>query len=522
MGKESQEVKKSISKSGKEEYIEAKKRLLHLFKTISTEYGLIFLFFLIVYGSMFVKHYASDTYSILVNNGFSGTSFAVYGRFGCEIVYGIMDILDVDYDKIFPLLILCIIGALAFFTSVVTRQLISVRENITKTEKILLGLGVTTLTCNPFVTEWLQYWEGGLQWSFCLLFSALAIYKIRNCLSWKNFIIVTFLEFCSLSFYQASIALFLISGLLIVYVSNNGTLTKKALESSFWIIVSGGCASVLNLLAMKLCQIFKIADVTSRTKSITLETIWSNALSIIKNLPNLLINLYYMYPKFLFLLVISILGILVVVNLISQKRNVINKFLYIVLLLFACLFSVFIPHLMTTDLWIVQRTIIAFWGVLGAVEVICAITVEKGKLLCVTIGGFACFICILFIQIASYELIVTNMADKEIANAIEAKICEYENDTGKEVTTIYVHYDESPVWKYSFVKHSIVGDMTRRALTVSWADVNSINYYSGKKYNRCSMDNDVYINYFGNQNWDYFDINAQTYFEGNALYLICY
>lgn len=491
-------------------------------KLILIEHGPAFLFFLIVYGNMFIKHYASDTYSILVNNGFSGTSFAVYGRFGCEIVYGIVDALKIDYETIFPFLIACVILSLAFFCSVVAKRLISARDNISETEKTLFWLGAAAMVCNPFVSEWLQYWEGGFQWSFCLIFSALAINILKGHLGWKKFITVTCLEFCSLSFYQASLALFLISGMLIVYVLNDGKLTIKSLKQSFWIIASGGCASILNLIGIKLYQVLNVAGVTPRTGSITPEIIWNNVQAIISSIPNLLINLCHMYPKYLFLIALVIMLVTVIINLTLQKEGIFNKLMYIALLLAACFFSVFLPHIMTTDLWIVQRTIVAFWGILGAVEIFCAVNVNKGQYLCIATGGLACLVCILFIQIAAYELITTNLVDREMANVIEAKIREYENDTGQKVTAIYIRCDEAPVWKYSFVEHSVDGDMTRRAFSVSWSDVNCINYYSSKNYIRYNMDDETYFKYFENGNWDYFNIGEQTHFEGDTLYLICY
>ncbi len=490
-------------------------------KYIRVQYVVTFLFFFAVYGIMFIRHYAKDTYYAIMNASRYGIGNVSLGRFGCEIAYRIGIALGMDYVKAFRFLIFGLIFSMAFFTCIVLKRLTDGRENTSRQEYLLFWLGAASLTCNPFIAEWLQFWECSFQWGGALIFCGLAIGTVKGKLGWKKYIITTFLVFCSLSFYQAAIALFLTAGLMIVYVSADGKINAGSFKSTLWIIASGGCASVLNLLGIKLFQKLGMAGATKRTGDITVETIINNVKGIMQTIPRLLLDSFKLYPKGLLLFVMALMLTISLLNIYRRKEHMLNKSVYILLLWFICLFATFLPHLMTTSLWIAQRTIVSFWGILGVMEIACAVNVKRGQALCAGTGGLACLVCIMFIQIYAVELIGTNMLDRECVNAIESKITEYEEETGNEITTIFIHGDEKVTTHYSFIEYS-TRNMAERALTGSVYGANSLNFYTGKNYARRVMDEEAYRAYFGENNWDYLNLEAQTHFEEDTLYLVFY
>ena len=57
---------------------------------------------------------------------------------------------------------------------------------------------------------------------------------------------------------------------------------------------------------------------------------------------------------------------------------------------------------------------------------------------------------------------------------------------------------------------------------MSWGDVNLINYYCNRNYEKTSMLDEVYTLYFEGKNWDSLVLDEQAVFLDDTLYLAMY
>lgn len=104
---------------------------------------------------------------------------------------------------------------------------------------------------------------------------------------------------------------------------------------------------------------------------------------------------------------------------------------------------------------------------------------------------------------------------------IEAYIEEYEHATGNHVTKIATVKDASPTYFCKGIKY-VSHDMNIRGLVVDWADVNLINFYCDKDYQKCDMSEAIYEMYFKDKNWDVMNLQQQAVFKDDTLYLAMY
>ena len=65
-------------------------------------------------------------------------------------------------------------------------------------------------------------------------------------------------------------------------------------------------------------------------------------------------------------------------------------------------------------------------------------------------------------------------------------------------------------------------DTNVRAFVLPWADVNMINFYNGKNYEKVVMDEEIYNQYFAAKDWNRFIPEEQMKFSGDTLNLMLY
>ncbi|MBO5286638.1 MAG: glucosyltransferase domain-containing protein [Clostridia bacterium] len=142
---------------------------------------------------------------------------------------------------------------------------------------------------------------------------------------------------------------------------------------------------------------------------------------------------------------------------------------------------------------------------------------KKGKALVALSAVFIAFtFCLL--QAMFIGRVLNNKQDRELILKIGEEIAEYEKESGIEIKYISIYYDREPTKSNPFVLK--LGDSNVRALTKSWSDVNAINYYLGKDYEKLSPLLNVRLDY-ETYNWDSFD-TEQLHFVDNTLHLCVY
>ena len=189
-------------------------------------------------------------------------------------------------------------------------------------------------------------------------FYDLAVIQITPQCDLKHIIRSIAYVFVSVSFYQASISYFVIFALIGIYIGYAGKLNKSSFTDSIKVFICGGLGGIFNLAFIKLMQILNIVQSTNRTESLSLDLWINNIETIFQNIKRWLLDSYGLLPKYSLIVIVLIMYALLVVGLIKKKKKL--NLIYIILLIIMCNIIVYIPHFLTSTVWMAQRTITSF------------------------------------------------------------------------------------------------------------------------------------------------------------------
>lgn len=493
-------------------------------KIFVREFIVMLLAYMFAYGTMYIRHYATDSYYAIMNATSYGRGNLALGRYGCELVYYLARLCRVDYDRAFYLFVSIMIVSFALFTAMISHHIIRVTQTTNAKKQWMIRGALILVLANSFAQEWFTFWECALQWAFSLLFLGLAIVQIGEKFTIKRWIASIVLLTLSLGFYQASVAIFLIVSCTIIYMIHEGVLDKNALVQSILVIIIGGISSVLNLISIKVFQFLGLTHQTVRTGEMTVDVILNNVKALAKSSGTVFLDNCGIFPRYLFVVCMLVLLVYIVYRIMSLRQAVGSRIVYLFLMLVGAICSIYIPHLFTTSLFLAQRTLVGFWTI-GTMIILVSTSYarnnSKGNVL---ICGIECVLLIthLFvIQSLTIELINCNRIDEERSYAIQQEIMNYQNETGNTIDMIGIMKDSDVSRRYKISKYEY-GDTCVSAFCVDWSDINAINYYNKTTYQKIDVDEKIYKKYAEDKNWDSFNPNEQMIFDGNCLYIIIY
>lgn len=491
-------------------------------RNIWLEYLLIYL---ALYSMAFIRHYQTDTYSALTSNGTFGHDQGqlLMGRYGCYAAHAILDIilgvLNIGYYEIFHICILMIIASIAIVSGIIEKKVIEVTQ---QDSSIGIRLCILLIFTNVFFQSWFDFWECAPQWSGALLCigAAIWLFDVKN---WKKSSLCLLLLISSLSFYQGTIALFIIIELFLIFLENKGILNKESFWSSVYCVFMAGIACVISYVIVRITPYLLGTDNQSRRAgSIGMADVINNVSNIIEYVKDILIDTYEMLPKYFLLFIVGMLIIVLFINYWNQNKRM-NTYLYIFLVLFCALASAFIPHFVATNTYIPPRSITTFWTWVSILALLVLTNVRKKALELVVTGAmFVLLIANVFVINNIFtETIATNRMDQEIAYSIQNEIEKYEDSNKITVEIICTYFDEDTTNEYEFVTYKGY-DINRRMYSAEWSLGPGINFYNNTSYMYWPGATEDYTKWFDDKEWDYFLPEEQLRFENNVLHLAVY
>ena len=478
----------------------------------------IYMFF---YSSMYVEHYATDTYYNILNTGVSGAMLSS-GRICSFFVYHLMEIIHVNHLDFYPWLITMLIIAISF-VSYNIEQLIS--RTINTNDEIsnwIIRVGAILVFANPFFQEWFTFWEVSIQYCGALLFLALGLSCASNGNSWKQYLFQAMYLSVAIGFYQGVFAHYIIIGLTVVYLEHKGRLNQQAILKSIMVIFVAFFSGAFNICILSILQRIGIVPITSRTGNISVKIILNNARGIIECIPSLLYDGFGLYYPFLYLIILGVLLVLVWRQLICKQRNIVGM-VWLVIIVMLSMLTIFIPHVLTTSFWPAQRSIVAYWVIMSMFFFV-SVMILGGKIItlkgCLAIAIIALLTCNIAVNKIQCDLVSCNRMDEELAYAVNEAITRYESETGIRVLKIGVVHDSEVSWRYHSSRYWCF-DTSVSARTKDWSDVNMINYYNNTKYEKVNVEESQVLA-LCEKNWDYYSPEEQFIFYGDTLYIIAF
>lgn len=134
-----------------------------------------------------------------------------------------------------------------------------------------------------------------------------------------------------------------------------------------------------------------------------------------------------------------------------------------------------------------------------------------------------CMLGVVCVNMVIYtnDFFINQSLDRQMVGIIESEIDEYEKESNIKITTIAVnpnieteYYSKYLRGKYVFNAYSF----NSKTYGASWADVELINYLTGKRYIEKELSDQEYKQLFGDKKFEEFNASEQLVFDGDTLY----
>ena len=472
--------------------------------------------------AMFLQmHFSVDSYAIIYDN--SGQQYLMQGRIVSYILNNLLNRFNINPTLNQQPLTLCLIISISLCGSVLVKILYDIFNNKNITYFIMINIIVCISYCNVFLLEWFLYPEITLFLAIGLISVFFSIWVISKNSRFINLFIAFIMLNISMGIYQANLGIFIIYGLLILYIKNKGNLNKNAVVYSIKILFIGAFTSLINILSLKWLVYMGKAVKSDRDPNLNIETIKNNIIGILKIQKQIWSSTYGLLPKYALLFFVVVIVCSIIYLIVKNKINF-KSILYLSMITIGSYLIIFVPHIFTNSLWIAQRTIVPFFSFISFLGLILLFFSGKDKSIHLMLGSISVMflvINIVYIQLIGSNHISSNRMDQQFSILIDSEIKKYEENNNIKINNISAECDVNPTYNYNNIKYCIY-DTNVRAFITPWANVNMINYYTNSSYKKVEMDMDIHNKYFKDKNWDNLNLKEQLIFSEDTLFLVIY
>lgn len=483
---------------------------------------MFFLLYLVAFGLMLFPHNSPDTFDFSMNNGYK--SVLLNGRvaaYFATLLFKGMDMFKMSW--------LTSILSMIFLTASSIIVYSKISRTLGKNSLIAAG-AIAILFCNTFMAEIFYFTEVSYAITLSILFATLALLPVKRDMQVEDFLDSMTLLLISLNFYQAALGYYVALSLVLIYFYYGGNLTRAGIQDSFKALASGLTASLACFMELRLLQITGIINKTGRSGDINFGIITENLRTLYGVISErVLLTGNLTYPKYFLLIFLAIVHAVLIFAM-YKRRATLRNYVYCLAIIMISRAAVYAPHMLTTSIWPTPRSILSFWSILSVPVLFIEfwrdninINVKRIALSIVILILGLNIACSNFIE---FKIFASNKADREVSQKIQARINEYENDTGNKVEKIIFRNDDRPTWVYKSVGYGCY-DICTRLYSTSWgAGVSLMGYVSNRLYEKRAMTDEefsrVFEEVFNKRDWDALNLDEQLAFSGNICYLVSY
>lgn len=481
---------------------------------------IIFVITLIIFIPFLKVHYSTDSYGIanvgykayIINNSLRD------GRIIMSVIGYIAELTNISIDS--SIIILTILALITSCISVLLLKNIILEYKKTNTNIIEIFVTIISYFTifNFLFIENMLYVECFVM-SLSILFYLMAA-KILTNKNDKYYLIKTMI-FVSLGIlsYQGTISMFLISLLVFSLIKNKDyKLIIKDLILGGIITTFGICVQLLFIECSQ--RIFNI----QQTRINDLKELQKNIIPILKNLPLILINTGFVYPKYLYIIFISIIELVIIIKAFKDKK--LDYFLYnqLIIIFFSIMFAIAISFISTSGFWN-ARIRFSIGTTIGFLLLYLYYETDllnnlKRRINLVILFIFAIYalsIIINYIGIMNNTLKV-NDKDKKLAIEILQYVENYEKENRIKVDKLVIAKgkgDNKTYFKELKYKNSALSWSSMRT---QWAIEGTLEMYTDKEFNLIKDINHENLKYF----YENVDVNREYMCINDALYISYY
>lgn len=476
---------------------------------------IIFVTTCIIFTPFITGHYSTDTYNIL-NRGIETYAITYNlndGRIINCIVLLLFNLLGIKVEAIVIMVTVLAIFISCLTIMIVKNIIISKKAPQNRWQEILILVIIHTIIFNFAYLENMQFVECMVM-SLSVLFYTLAAKKI---VFERKYIISAILSIIATLCYQGTIGWFITATLLFSLIEENKINKKLILNvaiAGILCILSVG----VDLLQIKISG--KIFGMTQNRMG-SLKNIFDNIYIIWYYINYNIINTFYLFPKYLFLIFVIII---LVINA-SFKSNTKNAVINLAILVVIAIIINYAQNLFTLSAIGTARMCFSLGAIIGIMliylycntEIFQSKTIIKRILILISILYF-CITDVNYVKIM-IEHKKVNEISKQESLQIGKYLDEYEKEKDINLKNIVVVYDSRPKIFYSSQVEN-KSSLCYRALYTEWSHVGTINYYNNRDLKLIEGVEDEYTEYLHSQNWDTLNKEQFIFIDDTVYYCV--
>lgn len=474
-------------------------------------------------GFIFCKHYSSDDFFCLYNQ--QGEAYAVtyYSyRVVLGIIYYVLNLLDINVVKYQVVMGVCMLLCFSGAVTLTTMQISELLGGAKNDKKLIYAVnaGSLLMIVNVFASEWMWFALAYLQWGLAVLFSVIAaIFVIKP--EKKFYALSIFCLVVVAGCYQNVLSIYVFLIMTFIYVLEDGCITKRSILKIIQAAIASVIAIVANVLITKI--LIKCGFGTSASRmQIEPNECLGKLVSVLKDEVCIFKNGKGLLPEYILIAFFFIyVGALIVYCVKYQKKR---KLLFIVVILFAGNLVRWLPQFMQQDVYQPARMLVPFMGNFFVLHFL-MLHSEKSKKLYMVAGMSLVLLGINFVEVQTnaIDCIKTTAIQENELFAIKSYIENYEKENNIQVDKVAVVTDDNPTYKYypEILNKNYYGEMATRSLLVSWSDLEILEFYTGKQFEKIEKERYEIQDYFDNKDFSYFSPDSQIKILDNGTAIIC-
>lgn len=402
--------------------------------------------------------------------------------------------------------------------------------NIDSIERLLfIDLAFVFGFVNILMEEYSLFPEDYLAYGTGLFLICMSIKSFFLEINLKKRILLTSLYlFLALWCYQLFIQAWLIFSAIFLLLKHDNAMSKKMFKDILLIALIFIVTLGILVCGIEFMIKIKVVD-HARNIILDYENNWKKNLFNIRSICNCVIR-FFKNP------IRTIVGIMVyttltvftceiiflVAKFLNKKIKLMDLLWPLILLVFS-VFATFGVQVFMIFVWLPPRVLTGL-GFLACVLLIYLSRFINDK----HINYFTCFVGLLFFinvyfsQSIAINQYATNRIDQEQVCNICYRIKDYEEKNKIKVKKIAFCQDRYPTLGYYGNTKYIAWDLNIREFLVSWGQVEIINYYSKRNFEKVDMSEEIYKKYFANKKWDYYKPEEQLAFIDDMLCICIY
>lgn len=458
-------------------------------------------------------HYSLDCYQDLLSNEQYYLA-SVAGRPLITLYFQILN--GINFNVIAHQQLFCILSILIFSLGItlILKKVVNQLKITDFKNMFLPWLIVSGIIWNLFTTEVFQFNSSlpAQALGFLCVSAGFSIWSEN--LNKKKFILILLLLIISLFFFQSLIAFFVVLVFIWILVFSKN-IKKGLINLSFLYLVPLG----INYVYIKFFHplIWGATQGLDRTAGVDY---FQNFLSLLRYQKFLWFDSVGLMPSLLYFGLVLGVFILVVFTRKKNKFNLKNIFLILVLTILIALFTGLLPHFLTKNIWISQRST----TIIGAIPFLMLFIIflnwkELSKKILILITIIYLLLQIFFINRIGTDLLENNRLEQIEAKNIIQTIQDYEKSNSIKVDKIIFSNDKNPTYKYPNLISSM--DINARSLTRSWAFKGLMRFEDGTNYEYEQMTDEDKSKIFQNKDFSQKDGN-QIATDNSKVFVLIY